>query len=199
MAKYFAWFICISLLLMAGCCAPKGASKPELAYLVAYSILDKRFNTSTRLDLTADILNETNEDLKLCQLTLNDMEGNSYTLDYETIPSFTQEGRYDAIPLKMPIENGLLGGQAGIEYDSPGNLRFLFMTSFESAVIKYRTTQGIQELQIENLGDIITRSREETISWMEKEHEEREKTLSFLKEKAEEKIVERKQNSKSTN
>ena len=198
MAKYFAWFICISLLLMAGCCAPQGASKPELAYLVAYSILDKRFNTSTRLDLTADILNETDEDLTLCQLTLNDTEGNSYTLDYETIPRFTQEGRYDAIPLKKPIEDGFLGGQTGIEYDSPGGLQFLFMTSFESAVIKYRTAQGIQELEVENLAEIVSRSREETISWMEKEHEEREKTLSFLKEKAEEKISERKQQSKSS-
>ena len=72
------------------------------------------------------------------------------------------------------------------------------MTSFESAVIKYRTAQGIQELEVENLAEIVSRSREETISWMEKEHEEREKTLSFLKEKAEEKISERKQQSNSS-
>ena len=194
MAKYLALFISISLLLLAGCCSPKPASKPELAYLVAYSILDKRFNTSTRLDLTADILNETEQDLKLCQLTLTDAEGNTYTLDYETIPSFTQEGRYDAIPLKTPIEGGQLGGQPGNEYDSPGGLRFLFMASFESAVIKYRTNQGLQELQIDNLAEIVSRSRQETISWMEKEHEEREKTLSFLKKKADQKINERKSN-----
>ena len=132
------------------------------------------------------------QDLELCQLTLNDTDGNIYTLDYETIPSFTQEGRYDAIPLKIPIKEGMLGGQPGIKYESPSGLRFLFMSSFESAVIKYRTNQGMQELQIKNLSEIITRSREETISWMEKEYEEREKTLSFLKEKADQKIAERK-------
>ena len=192
MAKYFALLISLNLLLLSGCGAPKPASKPELAYLVAYSILDKRFNTSTRLDLTADILNEMDQDLKLCQLTLTDKEGNIYTLDYETIPSFTQEGRYDAIPLKIPIKEGLLGGQPGVEYESPGGLSFLFMESFESAVIKYRTKNGMQELQIENLAEIISRSRKETISWMEKEHEEREKTLAFLKDKADQKISERK-------
>ena len=192
MAKYLALFISLSFLLLSGCCAPKASSKPELAYLVAYSLLDKRFNTSTRLDLTADILNEMDQDLELCQLTLNDTDGNIYTLDYETIPSFTQEGRYDAIPLKIPIKEDMLGGQPGIKYESPSGLRFLFMSSFESAVIKYRTNQGMQELQIKNLSEIITRSREETISWMEKEYEEREKTLSFLKEKADQKIAERK-------
>ena len=86
----------------------------------------------------------------------------------------------------------MLGGQPGIKYESPSGLRFLFMSSFESAVIKYRTNQGMQELKIKNLSEIITRSREETISWMEKEYEEREKTLSFLKEKADQKIAERK-------
>ena len=191
MAKYFALLISLNLLLLSGCGSPTPASKPELAYLVAYSILDKRFNTSTRLDITADILNEMDQDLKLCQLTLTDYEGNIYTLDYETIPNFTQEGRYDAIPLKTPIKDGLLGGQPGIEYESPGGLNFLFMESFESAVIKYRTVTGMEELPIENLAEIISRSRKETISWMEKEYEEREKTLAFLKEKADQKISER--------
>ena len=193
MAKYFALIISISFLVLAGCFSPKPALKPELAYLVAYSILDKRFNTSTRLDLTADILNETEQDLNLCQLTLTDAEGNIYTLDFETIPSYTQEGRYDAIPLKTPIKENSIGGQSGIEYESPSKLKFLFMTSFVSAVVTYRTDQGMQELQVTNLDEIVLRSREETISWMEKEYEERQKTLTFLKTKADQKIAERKQ------
>lgn len=160
--------------------------------MVAYSILDKRFKTSTRLDLTADILNETNESIELTQLVLTDSEGVTYTLDYETIPKFSQEGRYNAIPLAKPIENNLLGGQAGISYNSPGGLEFLFMDSLESAVIQYRNSKGIQELEVKNLAEIITRSRQETITWMEKEHEEREKTLNFLTEKAEQRISDRK-------
>ena len=67
------------------------------------------------------------------------------------------------------------------------------MTSFVSAVVTYRTDQGMQELQVTNLDEIVLRSREETISWMEKEYEERQKTLTFLKTKADQKIAERKQ------
>ena len=192
MTKYRPTIILLVLLLISGCCGPQSKSEPELAYLVAYSILDKRFNTSTRLDLTADILNETNESLEMTQLTLTDSEGATYTLDYETIPKFSQEGRYNAIPLVKPIEGDLLGGQSGINYDSPGGLKFLFINSFESAVIQYRNSKGIQELEVKNLAEIILRSRQETISWMEKEHEERERTLTFLKEKAEQRISERK-------
>lgn len=192
MAKQHSIFIFVSLLFMSGCCGPRTVSEPSLAYLVAYSILDKRFNTSTRLDLTADILNETDENLEVTQLILTDLEGNTHTLDYETIPKFAQEGRYSAIPLQKPIESDQIGGSAGITYDSPGGLKFLFMVGFESAVIHYRNSQGLQELKVKDLNQIIEKSRQETINWMVKEHEERERTLTFLREKAEERISERK-------
>lgn len=177
-------------LFLAGCSDP-AEENPRLAYLVGYSILDARFHTSTRLDLTADILNQTNEDLQMTQLILTDQEGNIFTLDYETIPKMHQEGRYNAIPLKAPIVDMKLGGVPGEEYHSPGDLHFLFHVGFKSAVIRFRNSQGLQEYEVPELPKIIEQSRAETLAWMQKEHEERQKTLETLGEKAQQIIDDR--------
>ncbi|GEM_PF-1038590 len=184
--------ICCALgTLLTGCSDP-AEENPRLAYLVGYSLLDERFQTSTRLDLTADILNNTGEDLKMAQLVVTDMEGTSYTLDYETIPRNHQEGRYNAIPLKAPIANKELGGNPGVEFRSPGDLHFLFHVAFESAMIRFRNSDGLQEFEVKDLKNIVEQSRKETIAWMQKEYEEREKTLKDLQEKAQKVIDDRK-------
>ena len=182
----------ITLWFIAGCCDPKAESEPTLSYLVGYSILDKRFNTSTRLDLTADILNGTDQDIELTQLILTDQEGTQYTLDYQTILRFSQEGRYNAVPLEVPISDGEIGGAPGIEYLSPGELNFLFMTSFDKAVIKYRNVEGMQEVEVKDLAQIVKKSREDTIAFMQKEHKERADTLAELKSKADARLAENK-------
>lgn len=181
------------VLLLAGCSDP-AEENPRLAYVVGYSILDARFHTSTRLDLTADILNQTSEDLQMTQLVLTDQEGGTYTLDYDTIPRMHQEGRYNAIPLKAPIVNMELGGVPGEEYHSPGDLHFLFHVGFKTAVIRYRNSKGVQEYEVPDLAKIIEQSRTETLAWMQKEHEEREQTLENLGQKAQKIIDDRKKN-----
>jgi len=173
-------------------CSDPAEENPRLAYLVAYSLLDERFQTSTRLDLTADILNQTAEDLQMAQLELTDKEGNTYILDYDTIPRMHQEGRYNAIPLKAPIANKELGGIPGEEYHSPGDLHFLFHVGFKSAVIRFRNSDGMQEFEVPELDKIVEQSRNETIAWMQKEYEEREKTLNELKQKAQKVLDDRK-------
>lgn len=178
-------------LFFFGCCEPKGEKEPQLAYIVAYSVLDKQYNTSSRLDLTADIWNGTSEDLKMVQLTVTDSEGKSYTLDYQDVGKFTQEGRYSAIPLDAPIQNKSLGGSRGVEHLADNGMNFLFMDSLESAVIRYQDSTGLHELQVRDLPRIVTKSREETIDWMRKEHEERERILEELKTKADAKISKR--------
>lgn len=178
-------------LFFYGCCEPKGEKEPQLAYIVAYSVLDKQYGTSSRLDLTADIWNGTSEDLKMVQLTVTDSEGKSYTLDYQDVGKFTQEGRYSAIPLDAPIQNKSLGGATGVEHLADNGMNFLFMDSLESAVIRYQDSAGLHELQINDLPQIVAKSREETIEWMRKEHEERERILEELKSKADAEISKR--------
>jgi hypothetical protein len=174
-------------LFLSGC-FEKNELGPQLAYLVGYSILDDRFHTSTRLDLTADILNQSSQELKFAQLILTTREGRNFTLDYQDIPPFHQEGRYQAIPLKTPIANLEIGGTKGVEFRSPDHLHFLFMDAFESAVIKYRNDKGLHELKVDNLQELIERSRKETIIWMDKEYQEREATLQRLKAEADQRL-----------
>ncbi len=181
----------VTSLVLSGC-FEENDSKPQLAYLVGYSILDDRFHTSTRLDLTADILNPSNQEIKFTQLVLTTLEGTELTLDYQDIPPFHQEGRYQAIPLKSPIANLEIGGSKGVEFQSPDQLHFLFMEAFASAIIKYRDDEGLHELKIENLKELIEKSRKETIAWMDKEYREREATLKRLKSEADQRLKSKK-------
>lgn len=174
--------------LLSGCffSAP---GKPELAYLVAYSILDNRFETSTRLDITADIYNGMDEPMEVVQLTLTGMDEQEFVLDYQTVGKYNQIGRFNAFPLPQPIKNQELLGQDGISHEAPSGLHFLFVKSFRKAVLRYKDSSGVHEEEISNLGEILERSRKETISWMEKEHQERQKYLEEMKKVAQERIA----------
>ncbi len=184
----------IVLSLGLAACTQSGSTKPELAYLVAYAILDERFHTSTRLDITADIYNPASAPIELVQLTLTDTAGVNYVLDYQTVGQYAQEGRYNAVPLPKPIENMEICGAKGEEYMSPANMHFLFVTSFQKAVIKFRDSAGVQEQEIKNIEEVLQKSRTETIAWMKKEQEEREKILAELQAKANEKIAKNRAN-----
>ena len=198
LTTFFLTLVGISSLFISGCCdSIKTREKPILSYLVAYSILDNRFHTSTRLDITADILNETKEEIELTQLILTDLEGNTYTLDYQTIPAFNQEGRFNAIPLKAPISDFELLGQKGIQYNSESGLEFLFVSSFQEAQIKYKNSKGLQTIEVKNLDTVLEKSRNETIEWMKKEEEEKKRVLAELKEKAEKRIAARRAKNKN--
>lgn len=182
----------VSLLWIAGCCNTGEKIKPELAYIVAYSLLDDRFQTSTRLDLTADILNPSSYELEMVQLTLFDRQGEKFVLDYQTVGKFAQEGRYNAIPLKMPIANKEIGGTIGIEHYSPDGLHFLFVDSFEKAVLRFRGPDGLEEMEITHLTEIMEKSRQETIDWMQKEYEEKEQIRQELEQAAKNRLANKK-------
>lgn len=176
-------FILLGLLALSGCGSIKEEA-PRLEYLVAYSVLDKHFKTSSRLDLTADILNLTSEEMENATLEILDAQGNRYSLNYDTIGTFSQEGRFGAFPLKAPISNLEIGGKQGEEFFSPSDLHFLFMNAFEEATISYRNKSGIHKIKVENLNEVITKSRKETMDWMQKEYDEQQKVLADLEEKA---------------
>lgn len=189
MKSYIKIFILSNLVLLAGCGSIKEES-PRLEYLVAYSVLDKHFKTSSRLDLTADILNLSSEEMENATLEILDAQGNRYSLNYDTIGTFSQEGRFGAFPLKAPISNLELGGKLGEEFISPSDLHFLFMNAFEEATISYRNKSGIHKIKVENLKEVISKSRKETMEWMQKEYDEQQKVLAELEIKAKP-IVER--------
>lgn len=188
--KFLLCAVC--LLCCAGCCGQVEKLNPELAYIVGYSLLDERFKTSTRLDLTADILNPSGYDLEMVQLTLYDKLGEKYVLDYQTVGKFSQEGRYNAIPLKKPITENELGGAPGVEYLSPEGLNFLFMDGFERAVLRFRGPDGLEEITIPDLAAITEKSRQETLAWMQKEYEEREQIRQELEQAAQSRLANKK-------
>jgi len=181
-------FLALSAPLLQGCFGSKNQA-PEIAYLVAYSILDDRFQTSTRLDLTADIFNPGSNPMESTQLIFTDQGGTDYILDYQTVGSYAQEGRYNAFPLPSPIKNLEVLGQRGEEFHAPSGLHFLFGTSFKKVVLKYRNKDGIHEIEIPNIEAIMTKSRQETIAWMRQEHEEKVKIMAELEQMAKEKIA----------
>jgi hypothetical protein len=192
MKKYIFMLL---LPLVIGCfqgCGPEEGTEPELAYVVAYSILDSRFKTSTRMDLTADILNPMGEDMEMTKLTLTDATGKTYSLDYQTLPKFSQQGRFSAVALKVPITDLELGGKAGIEYHSPSDMHFLFMDGFEKAVIEFKNSEGHHEIEVKNLQEIMNKSREETTQWMQKEYEERQQAIQKLEEEAKKRLASKK-------
>ncbi|MCJ8347434.1 hypothetical protein MJH12_17985 [bacterium] len=183
MKFYIQIFILLTLMTLSGCGSIKEEA-PRLEYLVAYSVLDNHFKTSSRLDLTADILNLTSEEMENATLEVIDAQGNRYSLNYDTIGTFSQEGRFGAFPLKAPISNLEIGGKQGEEFISPSDLHFLFMNAFEEATISYRNKSGIHKIKVDNLNEVISRSRRETMDWMQKEYDEQQKLLADLEDKA---------------
>ncbi len=181
-------FLILLTPLLQGCFG-SGDQKPEIAYLVAYSILDDRFQTSTRLDLTADIFNPGSVPMENTQLVFTDLSGTDYILDYQTVGAYAQEGRYNAFPLPSPIKNLEVLGQKGEEFHAPSGLHFLFGTSFKKVMLKYRNKDGIHEVELPNIEVIMAKSRQETIAWMRQEHEEKAKIMAELEQMAKEKIA----------